>query len=269
MNRPIKIAVCILFAVIMYLILAEAVAPWVNLPDVGNVGFTMVFVLFALTHCLAIEGLRFTAQFFAVSAFVSFWMEEIGVRTGLIFGFYHYSDSLGVKVGHVPVLIPLAWFMMIYPSWRVGLALLRGIDTRSLSGLTALAAFSALVMTGWDAVMDPGMSIVHNWVWEHGGAYFGVPRKNYIGWLLTTFLIYCLAGLSRRNLKRQLNTTTTFISLPVIVYSFFAFRYVLSNRFPALQVVALFSMAMPGWLALLLIYSNNKCGLVVDAIADM
>ncbi len=86
---------------------------------VGKIGFTVVFVLFALVHCAATEGLRRTAVFFAVSAVVSYLMEEIGVRTGLVYGAYHYSDLLGAKLGHVPVLIPLAWFMMIYPSWTV------------------------------------------------------------------------------------------------------------------------------------------------------
>ncbi len=46
------------------------------------------------------------------------------VRTGLVFGAYHYSDMLGIKLGHVPVLIPLGWFMMIYPSRVVAKAIL-------------------------------------------------------------------------------------------------------------------------------------------------
>ncbi|MEI9965945.1 MAG: carotenoid biosynthesis protein [Caulobacteraceae bacterium] len=49
---------------------------------------------------------------------ISFIMEEAGVRTGLVFGHYHYSDLLGHRLGHVPLLIPLGWFMMVYrPGW--------------------------------------------------------------------------------------------------------------------------------------------------------
>jgi hypothetical protein len=76
------------FAAIMYLILAEAVWPWFELPTLENVGFTLVFVLFALIHCTALEGLRRTALFFATSSVVSYLMEETGVRTGLIYGTY-------------------------------------------------------------------------------------------------------------------------------------------------------------------------------------
>ena len=194
MSRIVHVASLMLFAVVMYLILVEGVSPWLNLPGLGNIGFVMFFVLFSAAHCWALEGPKRMAIFFAVSAVVTYAMEEVGVRTGLVFGPYHYSDSLGIKLGHVPVLIPLGWFMMIYPSRMVAKAMLRTLDTRSIPGITALSALSALVMTAWDMVMDPGMSLARNWVWEQGGIYFGVPRQNYFGWLLTTFVVYWLTG---------------------------------------------------------------------------
>jgi uncharacterized membrane protein len=257
-HRAIRAATWPFFAAIMYLILAEAVRPWLKLPDLGNIGFTLVFVLFALLHCTAVEGFRRTAIFFLTSAVVSYLMEEIGVRTGLIYGAYHYSDLLGAKLGHVPLLIPLAWFMMIYPSWAVAKALLSGTNTRSLIGLTALAAVAAVVMTAWDVVMDPGMSAAGNWVWEHGGAYFGVPRRNYFGWLLTTFLVYWIVGLLWRGMHHRIAATRLFESLPAIVYAFLAVRYLTSNAFPALQVVALFSMGLPALLALIRIRASRN-----------
>lgn len=33
-------------------------------------------------------------------------------------------------------------------------------------------------------------NLVHAWVWENGGAYFGVPVSNFLGWYLTNYLIY-------------------------------------------------------------------------------
>jgi uncharacterized membrane protein len=250
-HRGIAISAWVFFVGIMYLILVEAVSAWVALPGLGNIGFTLVFVLFALTHCAAMEGLRRTGVFFAVSAVVSYLLEETGVRTGLVYGPYHYSDMLGAKLGHVPVLIPLAWFMMIYPSWCVARALLRDVELRGWREITAQAALGALVMTAWDMVMDPGMAHAGNWVWEHGGAYFGVPRRNYVGWLLTTFLVYWIAGWLWRKARERTLATPLFAALPVLVYAFFALRYVMHNSIPALQVVALFSMGTPALLALL------------------
>lgn len=275
MKRSIVAASWFLFVATLYLILAGAIHALhlgFVLPDLGNVGFTLVFVLFALLHCTAVEGLRSTVRFFAVSSVISYLMEEVGVRTGLIFGAYHYSDHLGAKLGHVPVIIPLAWFMMIYPSWTVARALIPTLETHSLRGLTALASLAALVMTAWDVVMDPPMAASGNWVWEHGGAYFGVPRHNYAGWLLTTFLVYWVVGWLARSSEPKPTAspsatsapasgapgTTVFASLPVVVYAFFALRYIEASRFPALQLIALFSMGTPAFIALLQLASNWK-----------
>jgi putative membrane protein len=239
----------------MYLILVEAIGPWVSLPGLGNIGFTLIFVLFALLHCVALEGLRRTAVFFLISAVVSYCMEEVGVRTGLIYGAYHYSNALGAKLGHVPVLIPLAWFMMIYPSWMVARAMVKNLSVDSISGLTATAAIAALVMTAWDVVMDPGMSAAGNWIWEHGGSYFGVPLRNYFGWLLTTFIVYWLAGQLWKSTRTVTPATKIFAALPVIVYAFFALRYIVAaGRFPELRLVALFSMGLPALLALIQLF---------------
>ncbi len=252
MQRLLNVFVWLFFAAIVYLIAVEALSPWLTLPGLGNIGFTLVFVLFALAHCARCEGWPRTGLFFAVSAIVSFAMEETGVRTGLVFGPYHYSDMLGAKLGHVPILIPLAWFMMIYPSWIVGRALLRGLDTRSSIGIPVLAFIAGMVMTAWDTLMDPGMSAAGNWVWEQGGDYFGVPLYNYFGWLLTTFLVYCGAGIIWRSVKRPapLQTGTLLASLPIFVYAEFGVRYVTAGRILALHIVALFAMVLPGLLAL-------------------
>ena len=86
---------------------------------------------------------------------------------------------------------------------------------------------------------------------DPGGAYFGVPAQNYFGWLLTTFLVYWIAGFLWRRPSRRSGVTRIFASLPVIVYAFFAVRYIASSRIHALQVVAVFSMGLPALVALI------------------
>jgi uncharacterized membrane protein len=270
MARVFNALIWALFAAIFYLIAVEAVAPWVSLPGLGNIGFTLVFVLFAVLHCARCHGWRRTGLFFAAAAVVSWLLEETGVRTGLVYGPYHYSDLLGFKLGHVPILIPLAWFMMIYPSWMVARALVCGVDTRSAAGIAALALIAAMVMTAWDTVMDPGMSAAGNWIWEHGGPYFGVPLRNYFGWLLTTFLVYVGAGLIWRGAKLITSTARmksasqavaiprAFAALPIVIYAEFALRYVTAGSIPALRVVALFAMGLPALLALIEVYLVHR-----------
>jgi putative membrane protein len=259
MTRAFSTVVWILFFAVIYLIAVEAVSPWLALPGLGNIGFTLVFVLFAVLHCARVNGWLRTGSFFAAAAVVSFALEETGVRTGLIYGPYHYSDMLGPKLGHVPVLIPLAWFMMIYPSWVTARALLRGVNTLRPAAIAALALVAAMVMTAWDTVMDPGMAAAGNWVWEQGGPYFGVPLRNYFGWLMTTFLVYLAAGIIWRvtdgrvteSGSLSVGVTSWFAALPVIVYAVHGFRYVTAGRIAELHVVALFAMVLPGTVAIL------------------
>jgi uncharacterized membrane protein len=75
-------------------------------------GFTLFFVLFSVVCCRALEGAKRTAIFFAVSELVTYAMEEAGVRTGLVFGAYRYSDQLDIKLGHV-----IAVFSMGMPAF--------------------------------------------------------------------------------------------------------------------------------------------------------
>jgi uncharacterized membrane protein len=40
-------------------------------------------------------------------------------------------------------------------------------------------------------VMDPPESTISKaWIWHDGGADFGVPLSNYLGWLVTSWLFY-------------------------------------------------------------------------------
>lgn len=179
----------------------EVVRSWtfdeLHLPGIpgGLAVLTLIVTAFSLTHCWYSVGGRLTAAFFGLSAVISWALEQFGVVTGLLYGGYHYTDYLGVKVGQVPVLIPLAWFMMIYPSYAIAnLALTRrAVGTpQGLRPLVSLAVASALTMTLWDLVIDPILSgpDVRAWAWESGGEYFGVPAQNYVGWFLTTLAVY-------------------------------------------------------------------------------
>src|SRR5262249_39152179 len=85
------------------------------------------------------------------------------------------------------------WFGAGYFSWTVASVLLDGAD-RQLDrpfNLVALPVVAAFVMTQWDLVMDaPNATIAKVWIWHDGGGVFGVPLSNYLGWLLTSWLIF-------------------------------------------------------------------------------
>ena len=78
---------------------------------------TLVAFTFALLHGSQNLGWKHTLLLLGLTFAISLLFECVGVATGLIFGAYHYTDKLGYKfLDLVPLLIPLAWFMMTYPS---------------------------------------------------------------------------------------------------------------------------------------------------------
>ncbi len=115
----------------------------------------------------------------AVGAFT--WaVEWVGSTTGFPFGQYHYTEHLQPQLLGVPLLIPLAWLMMLAPTWGVVQIILKG-----RGGALAFAALSGLAFTAWDLYLDPQMTARELWVWETPGGYFGIPWSNYFGWWLS------------------------------------------------------------------------------------
>jgi len=85
----------------------------------GLNGLIVILLLFSLWHASCALGVRLTLAFFAITTVTSWIFEEAGVATGLVYGPYHYTATLGPWLGSVPILIPLAWFMLVYPSYVV------------------------------------------------------------------------------------------------------------------------------------------------------
>jgi putative membrane protein len=115
------------------------------------------------------------------------WLAEfVGSQTGFPFGAYHYTPVLQPQLGGVPLLIPLAWLMMLPPAWAVA--------ERITAGRLRIAfiAISALAFTAWDLFLDPQMVAWDFWRWAQPGGYFGIPWTNYLGWLLVSGLMTAL-----------------------------------------------------------------------------
>ena len=64
-------------------------------------------------------GWRRTLLTLLTIAVITFFVEMVGSKTGWLFGAYHYTDYLQPQLGGVPLLIPVAWFMMLPPAWAV------------------------------------------------------------------------------------------------------------------------------------------------------
>ncbi|MCS6993173.1 MAG: carotenoid biosynthesis protein [Anaerolineales bacterium] len=143
-------------------------------------------------------GWKRTFQTVLVVALLTYLAELLGSKTGFPFGRYHYTELLQPQLLGVPLLIPLAWLMMLPPSWAIAAILLdqaREVRTNPATGAESLwfvlkfSLVSALAITAWDLFLDPQMVAWGFWVWEQPGLYFGIPLSNYFGWILTAFVV--------------------------------------------------------------------------------
>lgn len=156
-----------------------------------------VCVLFAFAHAWCRYGWKHLLVFFAINAFFGMFYENLSITTGFPFGWYHYSDQLGPKFFHAPYILNIAYFQMLYLSWTIA-SLILGQRAAALRGSYRfiVPVVASFVMVMWDVVIDPNMSsVLGHWIWHQGGAYFGVPFVNYLGWFLCVFSMYQSFGL--------------------------------------------------------------------------
>jgi uncharacterized membrane protein len=188
---------------------------------------------FALFDGARAWGLRTILVFTGLCAVVGNIVENIGVVTGFPFGRYEFLELMGPKLLHVPVLLGLAYAGMAYVSWNVAcLILARPGSTLSWPRALVLPAVASMVMTAWDLAQDPVWStVLHGWVWQHGGPWFGVPVSNYLGWLLTVFTIYLLFSffLNRKSRDRLWQRQVPASGRAVLFYALCALGNVLQT----------------------------------------
>ncbi|MEA3042448.1 MAG: hypothetical protein QOH47_286 [Sphingomonadales bacterium] len=162
---------------------------------------------FALLHGSKQYSWRDMLVFSAICLVVSNALENLSIVTGFPFGHYHYGDALGPKLFLVPLLIGPAYLGMGYLSWTLA-RLILGTRRARADGLFAVPAIAGFVMVSWDLTFDPIASTIgHSWIWHDGGAYFGVPVSNFLGWYLTVYVIFQLFALylhrRRGDLRQQ------------------------------------------------------------------
>lgn len=128
----------------------------------------------------------------------SFGIEWFGVRTGLIFGSYQYGQTLRPSLDSVPISIGCAWFVMLIASTAVVQTVCPESITKSLFKLPCLVA---LLMVGFDMLMEPAAIKLDYWKWTNNR----IPFQNYLAWFGLSFIFSTIGshiGLFRRPLPR-------------------------------------------------------------------
>ncbi|MFH1196597.1 MAG: carotenoid biosynthesis protein [bacterium] len=123
---------------------------------------------------------------------VTFLIEVIGVKTGLIFGHYIYGNVLGLKVFDVPLIIGLNWVVVIYGAFIIASKMSRNIFVNSIiTGILAVV---------FDFVLEPAAVKIGYWQWEQGI----IPLQNYIAWFIIAMAFITVLNLLKYNPRSML-----------------------------------------------------------------
>ena len=169
-----------------------------KIPDLIVVVFHVVpSAVFAVLHGERIYRWRGILIFVASCIGVGSVAEILSLRTGFPFGHYQFTGLMGPKVFGLPILLALAYLGMGYLAWVLAVLILR-CESGPLSGhyLVLAPVLASFVMVAWDLAMDPVWAYVDRaWIWQSGGAFYGVPISNFAGWYLTAYVSYQLFAL--------------------------------------------------------------------------
>jgi putative membrane protein len=167
-----------------------------------------VFVFFAgfLFFSTQLVGWPRTWRFWVISWVTAFVCEFSSTRTGIPFGWYHYTGSTAgqeLYLANIPFMASLSFCFLLYAAYCLTLCMLLPIDSSSKStrpsvrplrfDLAARTGMPALLLTAVlfaliDMVIDPVALRGDRWFlgkiyyYLDSGVHFGVPLENYVGW---------------------------------------------------------------------------------------
>ena len=152
-------------------------------------------IVLTLLHAILTLSTTRAALFFTLVIVLGFIFEYLGLRDGILFGGAYAYMLRGIYLLTVPVIVLAYWSVFMYLGYTITNSFLHWLQKEKPTVLrgsfftVALLSFvDALFVVGIDLFMDPLRVRMGDWTWIEGGAYFGVPVGNFIGWILLTFV---------------------------------------------------------------------------------
>ena len=128
-----------------------------------------------------------------ITYIITFILEVIGVKTGLIFGEYLYGSTLGVKLFEVPLIIGFNWVLVILGSIS--------ISRLFTSGILLSALISAFIAFVFDLILEPIAIKLDYWTWSEGI----IPVQNYAAWFTIALISSLGFSLFKVNVKSNIS----------------------------------------------------------------
>jgi bisanhydrobacterioruberin hydratase len=147
----------------------------------------------------------------AIAAAIGFASEITGTALGVPYGGYQYTDALAPKLFGVPLVLTCAWLVLV--------ALVQSCIANLARPLRAL--LGAVWMTAIDFLIDPlAAGPLGYWRWEEGGVYYGIPWTNFLGWFITSFVIFAVLPSSwRPGMAARVLGTSVIVFFTVIAFA--------------------------------------------------
>ncbi|WP_307874927.1 carotenoid biosynthesis protein [Frankia nepalensis] len=149
-----------------------------------------VALLFSLVHGSLWVGWRGVGAYFVISYVVAFALEACSVAFGFPFGYYEHFTG-GPSLLDIPLVVPSAYFAYGWIAWVLASVIVRGGPSRPVGAERfTVPLVATVILTGWDFTFDAVYATVNSqYRYDDPGGYFGVPVSNFLGWLLTGWVI--------------------------------------------------------------------------------
>lgn len=160
-----------------------------SMDSVKSVFLTLTPFNLALTFVLLIWGNEdFSFNFFKVISvlfLIGFFVEVLGVYSGLLFGEYHYGKTLGFQFLGVPLIIGVNWVLLVVSSFAV--------SSYFVSNSILTVVLSSVIMVLLDLMIEPVAIRLDFWHWQAEI----IPLQNYLMWFLVALLMNWILTFNR------------------------------------------------------------------------
>ena len=122
-----------------------------------------------------------------------FFVEVVGVNTGLIFGEYSYGKTLGIKLFKTPLVMGINWLNLSLASF--------GVVSFFTEKKFLVILLSSLLMVSLDYIIEPIAINLDFWSWQN----ISVPIHNYFGWFFGAVIAQMLIVFSKQKINFKIS----------------------------------------------------------------
>ena len=125
--------------------------------------------------------------------FFGFFVEVVGVNTGIIFGEYSYGNTLGLKLFNTPLVMGINWLNLSLASF--------GVISFFTEKKILLILLSSILMVSLDYIIEPIAINLDFWSWQN----ISVPIHNYFGWFFGAIIAQMLIVFSKQKINFKIS----------------------------------------------------------------